>query len=117
MPAPTGVNRAASAAGFPGVPEVQVEWHKARDGKATACAARLRDEAGHPLAATEVTLLVRAPGEAMREVPLTGTGDPGTYQGRMPGAGPGPDDLRVRVVFDGKRVEIPTLLRSPADGS
>jgi len=116
LPPPTGVSRAASTAGFPGVPEVQVEWHKARDGNATAYAARLRDEAGHPLAASEVTLLVRPPGETMREVPLSGTGDPGTYQGRMPGAGPDPDDLRVRVVLDGKRVEIPTVVRRP-DGS
>ena len=53
----------------------------------------------------------------MWEVPLTGTGDPGTNQGRVPGSGPDPDDLRVRVVFDGKRVEIPTLLRSTRDGS
>jgi hypothetical protein len=115
--APTSVSRAASTAGFPGVPEVEVEWHRVGDGEGTAYAARLRDEAGHPVAASEVALILRVPGEGMREVPLTGTGDPGTYQGRIPGAGPDPDDLRVRVVFDGKRVEIPTRLRSPGHGS
>jgi hypothetical protein len=116
LPAPRNVSRAASTAGFPGVPEVQVEWHKARDGRAIAYAARLQDEAGHPLAATEVTLLIRLPGEGVREVPLAGTGDPGTYQGRMAGADPDPDDVRVRVVLEGKRFEIPTPRRTSGRG-
>jgi hypothetical protein len=116
VPAPRNVSRAASTAGFPGVPDVQVEWHKARDGRAIAYAARLQDEAGHPLAATEVTLLIRLPGEGVREVPLAGTGDPGTYQGRTAGADPDPDEVRVRVVLEGKRFEIPTPLRTYGHG-
>jgi hypothetical protein len=116
VPAPTNVSRAASTAGFPGVPDVQVEWYKAQDGRAIAYAARLHDEAGHPVAAAEVTLLIRLPGEGVREVPLSGTGHPGTYQGRMTGADADPDDLRVRVVLEGKRFEIPTLMRASGHG-
>ena len=115
LQAATSVGRAASTADFPGVPDVQIEWHQAPDGQATSYTARVRDEAGRPLAANEVTLLVPIAGEGVREIPLSGPAAPGTYQGLTSNADPDLDNMRVRVVLGGKRFEIPAPRRLPGE--
>jgi hypothetical protein len=108
----TTVRAAASSSGFPGVPQVLIQWDRAPDGAAIDYAARLRDESGRPLAASEVTLFATIPGSGVRAVPLVATGDPGTYQGRLLQPGETPEDLRVRVTVHGRRFEIPTAPRA-----
>jgi hypothetical protein len=104
---PVYTTRARSAAGFPGVPRVDLECDRSSAGLGLACRARLRDDQGQPVLASEVLLMARTADGGSRTARLGTTSDPGTYAGELLDDEREATDLRLRVVLEGRRIEIP----------
>ena len=79
----------------------------ASEGGGEAYAVRLSDLGGRPLAGAEVLLLIRVTDGTLLEVPLGAGPNLGTYSVTMPPLQSAPVDLRLRVVTNNTRVEIP----------
>ena len=81
----------------------------ASEGGGEAYAVRLSDSGGRPLAGAEVLLLIRMADGTLLVVSLRAGPDPGTYSVTMPPLQSAPVDLRLRVVTNNTRVEIPLM--------
>ena len=79
----------------------------ASEGGGEAYAVRLSDSGGRPLAGAEMLLLIRMADGTLLVVSLRAGPDPGTYSVTMPPLQSAPVDLRLRVVTNNTRVEIP----------
>jgi hypothetical protein len=92
-----------------GMPQVDVTRNPApaSEGGAEAYAVRLSDSGGRPLAGAEVLLRIRMADGTLLDVPLGAGPDLGTYTVTVPPLQSVPVDLRLRVVTNNTRVEIP----------
>jgi hypothetical protein len=122
--APTMTGPTPSASGSPqtgavlkdsslnvGPPQVDVtrDPAPASDGDGEAYAVRLADSGGRPLAGAEVFLLIRTADGTLLNLALGAGANPGTYSITMPPLRSAPVDLRLRVVTNNTRVEIPLM--------
>lgn len=94
---------------FPGLPRVDLaSRHEERAGKGSIVyTARVRDPDGQPLAGADVSLHTVLSDGTRREIRLRPTSGPGAYRGRVSVGARFPAELRVRVVLDGRRFEVP----------
>ena len=94
-----------------GPPQVDVtrDPAPASDGGGEAYAVRLADSGGCPLAGAEVFLLIRTADGTLLNLALGAGANPGTYSITMPPLRSAPVDLRLRVVTNNTRVEIPLM--------
>ena len=92
-----------------GLPRVDMARNPApaSEGGGEAYAVRLSDSGGRPLAGAEVFLLIRMADGTLLDVSLGAGPDLGTYSVTMPPLQSAPVDLRLRVVTNNTRVEIP----------
>jgi hypothetical protein len=97
--------RSVTSAQFPGLPRVEVV-RDTSEGRGAAYAVRISDTAGRPLSGAEVMLLARMSDGSVENITLGSGAEPGSYHGALPGQST-PVDLRVRVITNDKRVEIP----------
>jgi hypothetical protein len=104
----SGARPSVASAQFPGLPRVEVirDSASASGGRGAAYAVRISDTAGRPLSGAEVMLLARMSDGSVENITLGSGAEPGSYQGALPGQS-APVDLRVRVITNDKRVEIP----------
>jgi hypothetical protein len=70
---------------------------------------RLADSGGRPLAGAEVFLLIRTADGTLLNLALGAGANAGTYSIAMPPLRSAPVDLRLRVVTNNTRVEIPLM--------
>jgi hypothetical protein len=91
------------------LPQVDVTRNlaPASEGGGGAYAVRLSDSGGRPLAGAEVMLLLRMADGTLLYVSLGAGPDLGTYSVTIPSLQSAPVDLRLRVVTNNTRVEIP----------
>jgi hypothetical protein len=68
---------------------------------------RLVDSGGAPVTDARVTLTARMADGMSAAAPLRQTGERGIYRGEVLFTMEGPWDLRVRVVSEGRRLELP----------
>jgi len=94
---------------FPGVPRVELVRNSlpTADGKADSYVVRLSDPAGRPLAGAEVLLLASMADSTVENIMLGAGPEPGTYAGTSRPSRSVPVDLRVRMMMNDKRIEIP----------
>jgi len=94
-----------------GMPRVDVTRGpvSASDGGGEAYAVRLADSRGRPLAGAEVFLLIRTADSALLDLALGAGANPGTYFITVPPLRSAPTDLRLHVVTNNTRVEIPLM--------
>ena len=94
-----------------GMPQVDVRRGpaSASDGGGEAYAVRLADSRGRPLAGAEVFLLIRTADSALLDLALGAGANPGTYFITVPPLRSAPTDLRLHVVTNNTRVEIPLM--------
>jgi len=107
---PQGASRSAiTQPPFPGLPRVEVvrETASAAEGRVAAYAVRLSDAMGRPVSGAEVMLLARMADGSVENIPLGSGAEPGSYHGAVPPGQSAPVDLRVRVMTNNRRVEIP----------
>jgi hypothetical protein len=122
--APTMTGPTPSASGSPqtgtvskdsslhvGPPQVDVtrDPAPASDGGGEAYAVRLADSGGRPLAGAEVFLLIRTADGTLLNLALGAGANAGTYSIAIPPLRSAPVDLRLRVVTNNTRVEIPLM--------
>jgi hypothetical protein len=88
------------------LPRVDVT-RKSSEGGGEAFAVRLADSGGRPLTGAEVVLRIRMADGTLLDVSLGAGPDLGTYSVTMPPFHSAPFDLRLRVVTNNTRVEIP----------
>jgi hypothetical protein len=81
----------------------------ASEGGGEAYTVRLSDSGGRPVAGAEVFLLIRMADGTLLVVSLGAGPDPGTYSVKMSPLQSAPVDLRLRVVTNNTRVEIPLM--------
>jgi hypothetical protein len=91
------------------LPQVDVTRNSApsSEGGGEAYAVRLSDSGGRPLIGAEVLLRIRMADGKLLDVSLGAGPDLGTYSVTMPPFHSAPFDLRLRVVTNNTRVEIP----------
>jgi hypothetical protein len=77
-------------------------------GRAITYTARVWDGAGRPVENARVTLHGWMPNGSDVETALGSTTTPGTYRGTATVGPATPGNIRVRVVYDGARFEIPS---------
>jgi hypothetical protein len=92
-----------------GLPQADVTRNAApaSEGGGEAYAVRLSDSGGRPLSGAEVLLLIRMADGRSLAVPLGAGHDPGSYSVTIPTLQSAPVDLRLHVVTNNTRVEIP----------
>jgi hypothetical protein len=92
-----------------GLPQVDVTRNPAlaSEGGGEAYAVRLSDSGGRPLAGADVLLRIRMADGTLLDVSLGAGPDLGTYSVTTPPLQSAPVDLRLRVVTNNTRVEIP----------
>jgi hypothetical protein len=92
-----------------GLPQVDVTRNPApaSEGGSETYAVRLSDSGGRPLAGAEVLLQIRTADGTLLDVSLGAGPDLGTYSVTMSPLRSAPVDLRLRVVTNNTRVEIP----------
>jgi hypothetical protein len=81
----------------------------ASDGGGEAYGVRLADSRGRPLAGAEVFLLIRTADSTLLDLALRAGANPGTYSITVPPLRSAPIDLRLRLVTNNTRVEIPLM--------
>jgi len=81
----------------------------ASDGGGEAYTARLADSGGRPLAGADVFLRIRTADGTLLDLSLGAAANPGTYSITTPPIRSAPVDLRLRVVTNNTRVEIPLM--------
>ena len=94
-----------------GPPQVNVTRDRApaSDGGGEAYAVRLSDSGGRPLTGAEVFLRIRTADGTLLDLALGAGANPGTYSITTPPLRSAPVDLRLRVVTNNTRVEIPLM--------
>jgi len=94
-----------------GPPQVNVTRDRApaSDGGGEAYAVRLADSGGRPLTGAEVFLRIRTADGTLLDLALGAGANPGTYSVTTPPLRSAPVDLRLRVVTNNTRVEIPLM--------
>ena len=94
-----------------GPPQVDVtrDPAPASNGGGEAFAVRLADSGGRPLAGAEVFLRIRTADGTTLDLALGAGANPGTYFITTPPLRSAPVDLRLRVVTNNTRVEIPLM--------
>ena len=109
VPAPSATDPPQTRVALKDLPQVDVTRNlaPASEGGGEAYAVRLSDSGGRPLAGAEVLLLLRMADGTLLYVPLGADPDLGTYSVTMPPLQSAPVDLRLRVVTNNTRVEIP----------
>jgi len=93
-----------------GPPRVELDAQPAGENtqRAITYTARVSDAAGQPVQNATVTLHGWMPNGSDVETALGSTGTPGTYRGTAHVGPATPGNLRVRVVHEGTRFEIPS---------
>jgi len=81
----------------------------ASDGGGEAFTVRLADSGGRPLAGAGVVLRIRAADGTLLDLPLRAGANPGTYSITTPTLPSALVDLRLHVVTNNTRVEIPLM--------
>jgi len=104
-PVPETPSRAASPP-VAGLPHADVTRNMS-EGGGEAYVVRLSDPAGRPATGARVSLLVRMASGTLLDIPLGSGPEPGTYHATVPPLDQPPVDLRIRVVTDERRLEIP----------
>ena len=99
--------RTARAAGPPRV-ELDAQSEGANGNRAITYTARVWDPGGRPVANARVTLHGWMPNGSNLDAALGSTATPGTYRGTATVGPATPGNLRVRVMYDGARFEIPS---------
>ena len=94
-----------------GPPQVDVTRDRvlASDGWGEAYTVRLADLGGRPLAGSDVFLRIRTADGTLLDLWLGAGANPGTYSITTPPLRSAPVDLRLRVVTNNTRVEIPLM--------
>jgi hypothetical protein len=94
-----------------GPPQVDVtrDPAPASNGGGEAFAVRLADSGGRPLAGAEVFLRIRTADGTTLDLALGAGANPGTYSITTPPLRSAPVDVRLRVVTNNTRVEIPLM--------
>jgi hypothetical protein len=70
---------------------------------------RLADSGGRPLAGADVFLRIRTADGTLLDLSLGAAANPGTYSITTPPLPSAPVDVRLRVVTNNTRVEIPLM--------
>jgi hypothetical protein len=94
-----------------GPPQVDVTRDRVpgSDGGGEAFTVRLADSSGRPLAGAGVVLRIRKADGTLLDLSLGAGADPGTYSITTPALPSAPVDLRLHVVTNNTRVEIPLM--------
>jgi hypothetical protein len=94
-----------------GPPQVDVTRDRvpASDGGGEAYTVRLADSGGRPLAGADVFLRIRTADGTLLDLLLGAGANPGTYSVTTPPLPSAPVDVRLRVVTNNTRVEIPLM--------
>ena len=106
-PAESSRARTPRAAGPPRV-ELNAQTEGANGNRAITYTARIWDAAGRPVQRARVTLHGWMPNGSNLDTALDSTATPGTYRGTATVGPATPGNLRVRVMYDGARFEIPS---------
>lgn len=90
-----------------GSPRVELAREPRSVGWGDSYAVRLLNAAGRPMLVTEIVLIVRRADGTVENIAMGALPEPGNYRATVPTRRSSPTNLRVRVSYGGKRVEIP----------